>query len=76
MASQKRWQNEESRQSILKKERHLAQLEQGTTEVVWRIKVAISPLGITTVEESLEVSYQHCTPWEALVEKRAYIEKG
>ena len=65
---------EQLQESILKKERHLAQLEQDTTEVRKELQEAISPLGITTVEE-FRTQLPTLDNRVALVEKRAYIEK-
>ncbi len=75
MTSQKRVAKlEQLQESILKKERHLAQLEQDTTEVREELQVAISPLGITTVEE-FRTQLPTLDNRVALVQKRAYIEK-
>ena len=75
MASQKRVAKlEQLQESILKKERHLAQLEQDTTEVREELQVAISPLGITTVQE-FRTQLPTLDNRVALAQKRAYIEK-
>ena len=59
MASQKRVAKlEQLQESLLKIERHLAQLEQDTIEVRKELQSAISPLGITS-QKSLELSYLH-----------------
>ena len=75
MASQKRVAKlEQLQESILKKELHLAQLEQDTTEVREELQVAISPLGITTVQE-FRTQLPILDNRVALAQKRAYIEK-
>ena len=75
MTSQKRVAKlEQLQESILKKERHLAQLEQDTTEVREELQVAISPLGITTVEE-FRTQLPTLDNRVTLAQKRAYIEK-
>lgn len=75
MASQKRVAKlEQLQESILKKERHLAQLEQDTTEVCEELQVAILPLGLSTVEE-FRTQLPTLDNLVALVQKRAYIEK-
>lgn len=75
MASQKRVAKlEQLQESILKKERHYAQLEQDTTEVRKELLSAISPLGITSVEE-FRTQLPTLDNRVALVQKRAYIEK-
>ena len=75
MASQKRVAKlEQLQESILKKERHLAQLEQDTTEVREELQSAISPLGITTVQE-FRTQLPTLDNRVALAQKRAYIEK-
>ena len=75
MASQKRVAKlEQLQESILKKERHLTQLEQDTTEVREELQVAILPLGITTVEE-FRTQLPRLDNHVALAQKRAYIEK-
>ena len=75
MASQKRVAKlEQLQESILKKERHLAQLKQDTTEVREELQEAISPLGITTVEE-FRTQLPILDNRVALTQKRAYIEK-
>lgn len=75
MTSQKRVAKlEQLQESILKKERHLAQLEQDTTEVRKELQEAISPLGITTVEE-FRTQLPTLDNRVTLAQKRAYIEK-
>ena len=75
MTSQKRVAKlEQLQDSILKKERHLVQLKQDTTEVREELQVAISPLGITTVEE-FRTQLPTLDNRVALAQKRAYIEK-
>jgi len=75
MASQKRVAKaEQLQESILKIERHLAQLEQDTSEVREELQEAISPLGISTVEE-FRTQLPTLDNRVALVQKRAYIEK-
>lgn len=75
MTSQKRVAKvEQLQESILKKERHLAQLEQDTTEVREELQVDISSLGITSVEE-FRTQLPTLDNRVALVQKRAYIEK-
>ena len=75
MASQKRVAKlEQLQESILKKERHFAQLEQDTTEVCEELQEAISPLGISTVEE-FRTQLATLDNRVALAQKRAYIEK-
>ena len=75
MTSQKRVAKlEQLQESILKKERHLAQLKQDTTEVREELQSAISPLGITSVEE-FRTQLPSLDNRVALVQKRAYIEK-
>ena len=75
MNSQKREAKmEQLQESILKKERHLAQLEQDATEVREELLNSLRPLGITTIEafrsHLATLDYQ-----VALSQKRAYIEK-
>ena len=75
MSSQKRVAKlEQLQENILKKEHHLVQLEQDTIEVRKELQSAISPLGITSVEEfrTQLPTLDNCV---ALVQKRAYIEK-
>ena len=75
MALQKRVAKlEQLQESILKKERHLAQLKQDTSEVREELQFAISPLGITSVEE-FRTQLPTLDNRVALVQKRAYIEK-
>ena len=75
MALQKRVAKlEQLQESILKKERHLAQLEQDTIEVRKELQSAISPLGITSVEE-FRTQLPLLDNRVALAQKRAYIEK-
>ena len=75
MNSQKREAKmEQLQESILKKERHLAQLEQDATEVREELLNSLRPLGITTIEafRSHLATLDHRV---ALSQKRAYIEK-
>ena len=75
MALQKRVAKlEQLQESILKKERHLAQLKQDTSEVREELQFAISSLGITSVEE-FRTQLPTLDNRVALVQKRAYIEK-
>ena len=75
MASQKRVAKlEQLQESISKKERHLAQLEQDTIEVRKELQSEISPLGITSVEE-FRTQLPLLDNRVALAQKRAYIEK-
>ena len=75
MSSQKRVAKlEQLQDSILKKERHLAQLKQDTTEVREELQVAISPLRITLVEE-FRTQLPTLDNRVDLAQKRAYIEK-
>ena len=75
MTSQKRvTKTEQLQESILKKEQHLAQLEQDALEVREELLNRVQPLGITTIEAFRShlptLDYQ-----VALSQKRAYIEK-
>ncbi len=75
MNSQKREAKmEQLQESIVKKEQHLAQLEQDTLEVREELLNSLRPLGITTIEafrsHMATLDYQ-----VALSQKRAYIEK-
>lgn len=75
MNSQKREAKmEQLQESILKKEQHLAQLEQDATEVREELLNSLRPLGITTIEafRSHLATLDHRV---ALSQKRAYIEK-
>ena len=75
MNSQKREAKmEQLQESILKKEQHLAQLEQDATEVREELLNSLRPLGITTIEafRSHLPTLDHRV---ALSQKRAYIEK-
>ncbi len=75
MNSQKREAKmEQLQESILKKEQHLAQLEQDATEVREELLNSLRPLGITTIEafRSHMATLDHRV---ALSQKRAYIEK-
>ena len=75
MTSQKRVAKmEQLQESILKKEQHLAQLEQDATEVREELLNSLRPLGITTIEafRSHLATLDHRV---ALSQKRAYIEK-
>ena len=75
MNSQKREAKmEQLQESILKKEQHLAQLEQDATEVREEVLNSLRPLGITTIEafRSHLATLDHRV---ALSQKRAYIEK-
>ena len=75
MSSQKRVAKlEQLQENILKKEHHLVQLEQDTIEVRKELQSAISPLGITSVEE-FRTQLPKLDNRVALVQKRAYIEK-
>ena len=75
MNSQKREAKmEQLQESIVKKEQHLAQLEQDTLEVREELLNSLRPLGITTIEafRSHMATLDHRV---ALSQKRAYIEK-
>ena len=75
MNSQKREAKmEQLQESILKKEQHLAQLEQDAIEVREELLNSLRPLGITTIEafRSHLATLDHRV---ALSQKRAYIEK-
>lgn len=75
MNSQKREAKmEQLQESIVKKEQHLAQLEQDTLEVREELLNSLRPLGITTIEafRSHLATLDHRV---ALSQKRAYIEK-
>jgi len=75
MNSQKREAKmEQLQESILKKEQHLAQLEQDALEVREELLESLHPLGITTIEafRSHLPTLDHRV---ALSQKRAYIEK-
>lgn len=75
MTSQKRvGKMEQLEESIVKKEQHLAQLEQDSIEVREELLDSIHPLGITTIEDfrSHLPTLDHRV---ALSQKRAYIEK-
>ena len=75
MTSQKREAKmEQLQESILKKEQHLAQLEQDALEVREELLESLHPLGITTIEafRSHLPTLDHRV---ALSQKRAYIEK-
>lgn len=75
MNSQKREAKmEQLQESIVKKEQHLAQLEQDATEVREELLNSLRPLGITTIEafRSHLATLDHRV---ALSQKRAYIEK-
>lgn len=75
MTSQKRVaKTEQLQESILKKEQHLAQLEQDALEVREELLESLHPLGITTIEafRSHQPTLDHRV---TLSQKRAYIEK-
>lgn len=75
MTSQKRVaKTEQLQESIQKRERHLAQLEQDATEVREELLNSLRPLGITTIEafRSHLATLDHRV---ALSQKRDYIEK-
>ena len=65
---------EQLQESILKKEQHLAQLEQDATEVREELLNSLRPLGLTKIEafRSHLPTLDHRV---ALSQKRAYIEK-
>ena len=75
MNSQKREAKmEQLQESILKKEQHLAQLEQDALEVREELLESLHPLGITTIE-AFRSHLQTLDHRVALSQKRDYIEK-